>query len=229
MSLRLADRASPAAALRLRPVCFDCTASVDCGQLRHGGVIRDAPLPWQQRPRGKMAGIVNEPLRRAATVPTAAARRRQQCSASSAAGCADAGADPAIRAVQRRRPRAWHGTARIGLQRRPLLTDGSVMDIASNVALSRLVAQQRAMDVIADNIANANTPGFKAERMQFSDWLSRQTRHRAAGRQTDRLHPGPRHLARPAGRHADPHRQPVRPGARPATATSPSTRRAARG
>jgi flagellar basal-body rod protein FlgF len=48
------------------------------------------------------------------------------------------------------------------------------MDIASNVATSRLVAQQRAMDVIAGNIANANTPGFKAQRMQFSDWLSRQ-------------------------------------------------------
>ena len=48
------------------------------------------------------------------------------------------------------------------------------MDIASNVATSRLVAQQRAMDVIADNIANANTPGFKAQRMQFSDWLSPQ-------------------------------------------------------
>jgi flagellar basal-body rod protein FlgF len=49
------------------------------------------------------------------------------------------------------------------------------MDIASNVATSRLVAQQRAMDVIADNIANANTPGFKMERVQFSDWLSRQS------------------------------------------------------
>ena len=48
------------------------------------------------------------------------------------------------------------------------------MDIASNVATSRLVAQQRAMDVMADNIANANTPGFKAQRMQFSDWLSPQ-------------------------------------------------------
>ena len=45
------------------------------------------------------------------------------------------------------------------------------MDIASSVAASRLVAQQRAMDVIANNIANANTPGFKAERVQFSDWL----------------------------------------------------------
>jgi flagellar basal-body rod protein FlgF len=48
------------------------------------------------------------------------------------------------------------------------------MDITSNVATSRLVAQQRTMDVIADNIANANTPGYKAERTQFSDWLSRQ-------------------------------------------------------
>jgi flagellar basal-body rod protein FlgF len=48
------------------------------------------------------------------------------------------------------------------------------MDIASSIATSRLVAQQRALDVIADNLANANTPGYKAERVQFSDWLSRQ-------------------------------------------------------
>ena len=48
------------------------------------------------------------------------------------------------------------------------------MDIVSSVAASRLIAQQRAMDVTADNIANAGTPGFKAERVLFSDWLSRQ-------------------------------------------------------
>ena len=48
------------------------------------------------------------------------------------------------------------------------------MDIISTVAASRLVAQQRAMDVTANNIANSNTPGFKAERVQFSDWLARQ-------------------------------------------------------
>jgi flagellar basal-body rod protein FlgF len=48
------------------------------------------------------------------------------------------------------------------------------MDTVSSIAASRLVAQQRAMDVIAVNIANANTPGFKAERVQFSDWLTRQ-------------------------------------------------------
>jgi flagellar basal-body rod protein FlgF len=48
------------------------------------------------------------------------------------------------------------------------------MDIASTVAASRLVAQQRAMDVTANNVANANTPGYRTERVQFSDWLSRQ-------------------------------------------------------
>ncbi len=48
------------------------------------------------------------------------------------------------------------------------------MDIVSSVVASRMVAQQRAMDVIANNIANADTPGFKAERMLFSDWLVRR-------------------------------------------------------
>jgi flagellar basal-body rod protein FlgF len=48
------------------------------------------------------------------------------------------------------------------------------MDLTTAIAGSRLVAQQRALDVIADNLANANTPGYKAERVQFSDWLSRQ-------------------------------------------------------
>ena len=49
------------------------------------------------------------------------------------------------------------------------------MQNASAVALSRLVAQQRAMDVTADNIANADTPGFKTERTLFADWLSHQS------------------------------------------------------
>jgi flagellar basal-body rod protein FlgF len=48
------------------------------------------------------------------------------------------------------------------------------MDVSSPVAVSRLVAQQRAVDVAANNMANANTPGYKLERVQFSDWLSRQ-------------------------------------------------------
>ncbi len=48
------------------------------------------------------------------------------------------------------------------------------MQNITSIAASRLIAQQRALDVTADNIANANTPGYKAVRVQFSDWLSRQ-------------------------------------------------------
>ncbi len=49
------------------------------------------------------------------------------------------------------------------------------MEVPSNGALSRLMAQSRALEVTATNLANANTPGFKAGWMQFSDWLSRST------------------------------------------------------
>ena len=49
------------------------------------------------------------------------------------------------------------------------------MQNATTIALSRLVAQQRAMDVTATNLANAGTPGFKTTRTLFADWLSRQT------------------------------------------------------
>ncbi len=48
------------------------------------------------------------------------------------------------------------------------------MEVPSYIALSRLVAQSRALEVTATNMANANTPGFKAERVLFSDWLSKQ-------------------------------------------------------
>ena len=48
------------------------------------------------------------------------------------------------------------------------------MENATYIALSRLDTQQRTMDVIANNIANANTDGYKAQRTLFSDYLSRQ-------------------------------------------------------
>jgi flagellar basal-body rod protein FlgF len=48
------------------------------------------------------------------------------------------------------------------------------LDTTTTIALSRLIAQQRAMDVTAGNIANANTPAYRAERVQFSDWLMRE-------------------------------------------------------
>ncbi len=48
------------------------------------------------------------------------------------------------------------------------------MDITTSLAASRLVAQQRAMDITANNLANANTTGFRSERVQFGDWIDRQ-------------------------------------------------------
>ncbi len=49
------------------------------------------------------------------------------------------------------------------------------MQTASSVALSRLISQQRALDVTAANIANATTTAYRGERLGFSDWLVRQT------------------------------------------------------
>jgi flagellar basal-body rod protein FlgF len=48
------------------------------------------------------------------------------------------------------------------------------MNIATLVAGSRLVAQERSIEVTAMNLANVNTPGFQASRVQFSDWLNPQ-------------------------------------------------------
>jgi flagellar basal-body rod protein FlgF len=49
------------------------------------------------------------------------------------------------------------------------------MQNSTSVALSRLIAQQRAMDVTAMNLANANTPGFKTGHTLFADFLQNQT------------------------------------------------------
>lgn len=48
------------------------------------------------------------------------------------------------------------------------------MENATTIALSRLIAQQRGLDVTATNLANSGTPGFRAERVLFSDWLARE-------------------------------------------------------
>lgn len=41
------------------------------------------------------------------------------------------------------------------------------------ISISRQAALQRDMDAVANNIANVNTPGYKAERMMFSEYLVR--------------------------------------------------------
>jgi flagellar basal-body rod protein FlgF len=50
------------------------------------------------------------------------------------------------------------------------------MDNSINIALSRLQVQQRAMDVVAGNLANISSPGFRAERLVFADWLMNEPR-----------------------------------------------------
>lgn len=45
------------------------------------------------------------------------------------------------------------------------------MDNAQLISLSRQMALQRQMDVVANNLANINTTGFKSENMLFEDYL----------------------------------------------------------
>ncbi|MGC8476715.1 MAG: flagellar hook basal-body protein, partial [Acetobacteraceae bacterium] len=83
------------------------------------------------------------------------------------------------------------------------------MDITGSLAASRLIAQSHAMAVIANNLANADTPGFQEQRVQFAAVLTRQpgaqpppggrtlayTEDRATWRETT---PGPlRHTGNP--------------------------------
>lgn len=46
------------------------------------------------------------------------------------------------------------------------------MENPTYLVLSRMVAQTNAMNVIANNIANASTPGFKATNMQFASYVT---------------------------------------------------------
>jgi flagellar basal-body rod protein FlgF len=48
------------------------------------------------------------------------------------------------------------------------------MEAASYVALSSQVALGRQLDVVANNMANASTPGYKAERGVFAEFIDRQ-------------------------------------------------------
>ena len=49
------------------------------------------------------------------------------------------------------------------------------MENPGYIALSRMIAQEHALQVRANNIANTGTPGFKGESLVFSDFLVRQT------------------------------------------------------
>lgn len=50
------------------------------------------------------------------------------------------------------------------------------MENTTYIALSRQIGLRRSMDVVAHNIANANTPAFKAERLVFQEFLAEPDR-----------------------------------------------------
>lgn len=51
------------------------------------------------------------------------------------------------------------------------------MENAQLISLSRQVALQRQMDVVANNLANVNTTGFKAEQLLFEEYVAPVARH----------------------------------------------------
>ena len=60
------------------------------------------------------------------------------------------------------------------------------MDNALLIGLSRQIALRRELDVVANNIANVNTTGFKADGAVFSEYLhdrppARSSSRRATG------------------------------------------------
>ena len=70
------------------------------------------------------------------------------------------------------------------------------MENALLVGLSRQIALQRELDVVANNIANMNTTGFKADGSLFEEYLMLGARATSSRRPTAReLRARPRDLA----------------------------------
>jgi len=66
----------------------------------------------------------------------------------------------------------WHdGCTSLGTDQKDL--DRCTMDNSLLVSLSHQLAAYRAIDVIANNIANASTPGFKRESAKFEEYVAR--------------------------------------------------------
>ncbi len=53
----------------------------------------------------------------------------------------------------------------------------AMIENAQLIGLSRQIALQRQMDVVANNIANLNTTGFKAEQILFEEYVMPEARH----------------------------------------------------
>jgi len=62
-----------------------------------------------------------------------------------------------------------------------------MIENAQLIGLSRQIALQRQMDVVANNVANINTTGFKSEQMLFEDYMMPVARDRDFGYADQRL------------------------------------------
>ena len=62
------------------------------------------------------------------------------------------------------------------------------MENAQLISLSRQIALQRQMDVVANNMANINTTGFKSENILFEDYLMPKARDNDFGGLDHDLH-----------------------------------------
>jgi flagellar basal-body rod protein FlgF len=62
------------------------------------------------------------------------------------------------------------------------------MENAQLITLSKQIALQRQMDVVANNMANINTNGFKSENMLFEDYLMPKAKDNDFGGQDRNLH-----------------------------------------
>src|ERR1700750_3290406 len=65
----------------------------------------------------------------------------------------------------------WHGGGNVSVVGPERIRVGA-MDNSLLVSLSQQLAAYRAMDVIANNLANASTPGFKRESAKFEEYMT---------------------------------------------------------
>src|SRR5690349_10096758 len=74
-------------------------------------------------------------------------------------------------------PEIGHFGLACGLHNKPGDQKGSLgaMDNSLLVSLSHQLAAYRSMDVIANNLANVSTPGFKREAAKFEEYVTQVT------------------------------------------------------
>lgn len=66
----------------------------------------------------------------------------------------------------------WHRPCKVALQENDFQQVAGKMENSVYIGLSRQMALSHQMDMIANNVANADTPGFRAQNLTFKEYLS---------------------------------------------------------